>query len=738
MKQASSRTVIVAGFLAMIALQACVMWVWHISEDQHVQRLSRIANEQHEQQLIFAIRDAAHKRALSLFRMAELEDQFDRDREYMQFEQYANDFVQARDELVAYQESSKRQNDHEQPLWGSVRAAVAQAAKVQGQVAEMLRTGRDSQAHQLLRYSVITAQESVMNSLTAMLDAADDAVQQDLEREKVSSNSMSVLVFTFAGGALFVAIAIGVYVMVRTGRAERVLVDQSEHMEKLKDLAESSSRAKSAFLANMSHEIRTPLTAIIGFSELLLDTNTSPADRLSATQTVIRCGKHLLQVINDILDMSKVEAEKLQIETLAVDVFQVVDDVRSLASVQASGKGIAYNVDYQFPLPSTIESDPVRIKQVLFNLVSNAIKFTHSGGVRVRISYITEPNLLRFDVIDTGIGLSDAQKQNLFKAFGQADASTTRKFGGTGLGLHLSRTLCRKLGGDIIVESAEDVGSIFTATVSAGLSAQKNMVTQIPRAAEKAPHIQEQAKRCGSVLLVDDVDENRQLISLYLRRLGATVTCVENGLHAVSSALSGEFDLILMDKQMPVMDGLEATALLRSRGYSKPIIALTANVMKDEVEECIKSGCDGFLGKPVDLPVFVATVTRYLKPTEVSNAAISQYQAPMLRSVLLDREPELADLIDKYLHELPRKVEQLTALCRSKNWVELKQKLHDFKSTSGNYGFPQLSKLASQAEKEINSERYAELGVLIEQIADMAERASPQQIESPVYVASTN
>lgn len=733
MKKTPSRTAILAGFIAIFVMQVCVLWVWYASEGNHMRSLANLAKEQREQQIIFALRDAAHKRALSLFRMAELEESFDRDREYLQFLQYGNDFVRARDDLVAYQTANLPHGAQHEQTWESVRPLVLKSAEIQSKVAELLRSGHDAQAHQLLRYAVISAQEEVMNSLTAMLQAADAAVQEDLEREKESSRTMSVLVFIFAGGALALAVAIGIFVSVRTARAERTLVEQSQHMEMLKDMAESSSRAKSAFLANMSHEIRTPLTAIIGFSESLLDPNATSSDRLNATQTVIRCGKHLLQVINDILDLSKIEAEKLHIEKLPVDIFQIIDDVGALASVQASGKGIAYSVDYAFPLPAAVDSDPMRLKQILFNLVSNAIKFTHSGGVRVRVSYRAEPNLMCFDVIDTGIGLTEEQKLNLFTAFNQADVSTSRKFGGTGLGLHLSRALCRELGGDITLESTDGVGSIFTATIDAGASAQTQLITQVPRVVHKAPSVAVQTQHCGTVLVADDVNENRQLISLYLRKMGVSIRCVENGLHAVNSALGGTFDLILMDIQMPVMDGLEATAFLRGHGYSKPIVALTANVMKDEVEKCMQSGCDGFLAKPINRAEFTALVARYLKP---SHTSIEAAQLP-LRSELLEREPELAGLVARFLDKLPGYIEQLAVLCRDRNWNGLMKQLHDFKSIAGNYGFPQMSSMASQAENEIRSQRFDEAIKLIEQITATAERAAPQRI-MPERAVSAN
>jgi signal transduction histidine kinase/CheY-like chemotaxis protein len=724
MKTTSSKAVILAGFIAILLLQLCVMLAWYGSERYHNQWLADIEGKQREQQLMAALRDAVLKRSIALFRMAEVAEDATRDREFNQFVHLERVFNQASNELVSGPGRRRGQDDQTRQLWERLSPVVMKGTGVQNEAAELIRSGRRAEAERFLRYTVIPVQESVISALTALSDAGEVAVETDLLRARDSGGTIFTFMILFGAGSAVAVVGICAYVLTRTGRAEAALREQTQHMEQLKDLAESSSRSKSAFLANMSHEIRTPLTAIIGFSESLLEQSLTASDRVTATQTVIRCGKHLLQVINDILDLSKIEAEKLHIETIPVDVFQIVADVGSLASVQATGKGIAFSVDYEFPLPASIVSDPVRVKQILFNLVGNAVKFTSSGGVRVRVGYSAATNQMRFDVIDTGVGLSDAQKQNLFQAFNQADATTTRRFGGTGLGLHLSRTLCDRLGGSIAVESTEGVGSIFTATFSAGPSAPPKMVNQAPASVERAAAVELVARHSGKVLLVDDVAENRQLIALYLRKMGATVSSVENGLHAVSSALGESFDLILMDMQMPVMDGIEATALLRQRGYTGPIVALTANVMSAEVDRCLKAGCDGFLGKPVDRNEFAAVVGKYL-------AAAQSPDAPIVRSNLTESEPELEELVERFVGELHRYVDELAASLRDMRWADLAQRLHDFKSMSGNYGFPQLSRLAADAEQQLKGARYDDVHDSIGRIAAIA-----RQVKQPSPAAS--
>ena len=233
--------------------------------------------------------------------------------------------------------------------------------------------------------------------------------------------------------------------------------------------AEQANQAKSAFLANMSHEIRTPLTAIIGFSETLLDSEQTVSERVDSVHTVIDAGNHLLNIINDILDLSKIEAEKLETENVPLSALKLLNDIEAIATLQAQDKGIAFNIDYDFPIPSLIISDPLRIKQVLLNVVNNAIKFTSEGSVTVGISYSKETQKLRFEVIDTGIGLTQEQINKLFKPFSQADSSTTREYGGTGLGLHLSKKLAEKLGGDIDVTSEHNKGQSRTWSPNTGI-----------------------------------------------------------------------------------------------------------------------------------------------------------------------------------------------------------------------------------------------------------------------------
>lgn len=395
--------------------------------------------------------------------------------------------------------------------------------------------------------------------------------------------------------------------------------------------AEAANQAKSEFLANMSHEIRTPMTAILGYMELIAQECPRSCEfsreTLGCHIEVISKNAHLLlQIINNILDLSKIEAGKLEIASVPCSPRQVVSEVVGLLKVQAVGKGLRLHVDCRGPIPATIRTDPVRLRQILINLTGNAIKFTEAGEVRLVLRLASggdAPPKLQIEVADTGRGMAEDQLSKLFKAFSQVDASTTRRFGGTGLGLMISRRLARLLGGDIQVQSEVGKGSTFTLTVATGALDGVALIED-PGEAENdghptrpAPEGPAQTIR-GRVLLAEDGPDNQHLISLLLRRAGAEVTAAENGRVAVDLALASRaqgkaFDVILMDMQMPVLDGYGATRELRAAQWQGPIVALTAHAMAGDRQRCLDAGCDDYASKPIDRQQLLKTVAAALQ-----------------------------------------------------------------------------------------------------------------------------
>jgi len=400
------------------------------------------------------------------------------------------------------------------------------------------------------------------------------------------------------------------------------IAQKNRALEQAGEEAIAASKAKSAFLANMSHEIRTPLTAILGFTDVTLERFDVGSEEWSWLDVVRRNGQHLLQLINDILDLSRIEADKLELERTRCSPFELIAEVASLMRVRAETSGIALQVRFDTPLPETIETDPRRARQILINLVGNAIKFTEAGTVTLSAALAGDDGDARieFAVADTGIGMTDAQLLGLFAPFTQGDSSTSRKYGGSGLGLAISQSLALKLGGTILAESKLAVGSTFRFSIPTGVGPEVACVThasESPRGAtsSRADGSTLLRGRCAGrrVLLAEDGHDNQVLIALLLRHAGATVTIVDNGQSAVEHALAAvrdhdPYDVVLMDIQMPVLDGHGATRALRLRGYPHRIVALTANAMAGDRERCLAEGCDDFLAKPIDKEALLAVI----------------------------------------------------------------------------------------------------------------------------------
>ena len=483
-------------------------------------------------------------------------------------------------------------------------------------------------------------------------------------------------------------------------------------------IAESASNAKSAFLANMSHEIRTPLTAILGFSEMLKDNGISKLDSHQYVDCILRAGNHLQQIINDILDMSKIEAGQLVIENSEVELFEVLQDCELLMRPYAEEKQLKFRVKHKFPLPRVIVTDALRLKQILLNLCSNAIKFTGDGNVDIVVEYIKEGRLLQFDVTDTGVGMSKEELESLFKPFSQVDATTTRQYGGSGLGLCICRELVTSLGGVIDCQSRKGIGSRFSFTINPGPIREDQLIYHAEEnepAGRQAQVTLQPGSLSGRVLLAEDTLDNQKLIAMYIKRAGAALVVVDNGKQALDRALSEEFDLILMDMQMPVMGGLVATARLRASGYKGPIIALTANALKEDRERSRNAGVDDYLTKPVDLSRFNEVLIQYLKPSKVDKSnPLTGKRAQVLGDYADD--PEFQALVRQFENELPEKMRLIKTAADKQDWVELGSLVHKLKGLGASFGYPGLSEVSALIQSAIVKETFDKIPGLVNKL----------------------
>ncbi len=425
-------------------------------------------------------------------------------------------------------------------------------------------------------------------------------------------------------------------VLVQLDQQKQQLKKQMADLDRLRSEADSANIAKSQFLANMSHEIRTPLSAVLGFSEILWETDYSMVEREECIGAIRRNGNLLMRLIDDILDLSKIEARRLEFEKAEFRLRELMEDVFAAMMLKASEKSIELQWRLDEISPNKIYlSDSLRIKQVLLNLIGNAIKFTQRGRVTVELHVETnqvnaqQMEDLYFTISDTGSGMSEEQTQRLFKPFAQADASTSRQFGGTGLGLLISRQIARGLGGDVRLLSSEvDKGSRFevhfrleikqqtAAELASGQDSEVKM-SELPTPPKKStPDFSQR-----TLLIVDDSFDNRRLLQAYLSPTNAQMEFADSGQSCLDVLQHSSPDLILMDIQMPVMDGHETTRRLRAQGFRKPILALTAHAMGEEHAACLHAGCDTVLTKPIDRRYLFQEIEKHLthtQPTEPS------------------------------------------------------------------------------------------------------------------------
>ena len=514
---------------------------------------------------------------------------------------------------------------------------------------------------------------------------------QELEMERSDQERNFIIIVVF--GALFIGFLIARRNIERrsTQELESKVKQRTNELEYLMQELQSANNIKSQFLANMSHEIRTPLTTVIGQAEAIIKGDIDDEYINKEVEIIHGNSLHLLELTNNILDLSKIEANKIELELQPQNLHDILQELANMFTMQANTKGLTFEIIHSLASPFIIEIDGFRVKQILINLCSNAIKFTPKGHVELKV---TQSNgRLAFKITDSGIGMSSSQLHNLFESFTQGDSSISRRFGGTGLGLCLSDQLAKIMGGTIEVESELNQGSVFVFSIPCSLNNEnltvENQVVAVKEANEALPE-----ELQGTILLADDHNDNRRLIARLLASLGLNVITACNGREAVALMKQHEPKLILMDIQMPEMDGIEAFKILRQKGCEIPIYALTANAMSHEIEHYLSLGFNGHLSKPIEREVFVPTIAQYYDGNISTEKANDNFN-----------NVAMSDLVQEFKSNLVLEQQDLILHINNDDLEKLAQLAHRIAGAAQMFGFAELSKYALELEMIIKKKQ---------------------------------